>query len=211
MDFHLLSDVRQRDGGKLGELRHVVYDPEMRRVVSLVVQQTGLDGASLIVPIEPVVESDDDGVYLTLTVEQFDALEPYAYGRNIAPPPADVADEISSSDYEQEPADVPDVPPIGAASGITTIAFTPIVEVLRNIPDGAITIDDQSIVSATDGDIGRVEHVLMEDETKKIRGFIVETGSVVTHSWEIPMAWVRSIQPGAVLLNVDLNTVSGRS
>jgi uncharacterized protein YrrD len=207
MDFHIHSDVRRTDGGKLGELRHVVLDPDVRHVISLVVQETGLDGHAVVVPSDDVDSADEDAVYLSLSREQLDQLPRYAYGRNVAPPPADLDPEVASSDQVQEPIDVPDVPPVGAATGITSIAFTPIVEIRRNLPPEAVVIDDHTVVTATDGDIGHVRHVLEDDQTRRVTGFVVQKGLLFSHDVDVPIDWLAGVQGHRLALRIDKRSV----
>lgn len=207
MDFHLLADVRETAGPKLGELRHVVCDPGTRQVHSIVVKPSAADVGAVVVPIDAVDAADDDAVYLSLDEEEFTGLERYAFARNIAPPPAEYDPRNPSADEEQEPIDVPDVPPVGAAEGITSIAYTPILEVQRNIPDADVVLDDTTTVHATDGDLGRVEHVLVSDDSLQVTGLIVEKGLLVQRSLEIPVEWVADMAPGLVVLNVDRRAV----
>jgi len=207
MDFHLFADVRQSDGGKLGELRHVIYDPQTRQVPSIVVQPTGPQGAAVIVPIGVVDAADDNGVYLSLSPEAFDALQPYAFGVNVAPPPAEYDPSTHTADLDEEFVDVPNVPPVGAAEGITSIAYTPILEVQRNISADDLVIDDGTVVEALDGEIGRVEHVLVGDDTRQVTGFLVEKGALFPRSAQVPMDWVASIEGDRISLNVDRTAV----
>ena len=207
MDFHIHSNVRRTDGGKLGELRHVVLDPDVRHVISLVVQESGLDGHAVVVPSDDVDSSDGDAVYLSLSREQLDQLPRYAYGRNVAPPPADLDPDVASSDQVQEPIDVPDVPAVGAATGITSIAFTPIVEIRRNLPPDAVVVDDHTIVAATDGDIGHVRRVRQDDQTRKLTSFIVHKGVVFAHDVHIPIDWLAGVEGHRLVLRVDKRAV----
>jgi uncharacterized protein YrrD len=207
MDFHIHGSVRQIDGRKLGELRHVVLDPDVRHVISLVVQESGFDGHAVIVSADDIDSADGTSVYLSLSREQLDQLPRFAYGRNVAPPPADVDSEVTSSDQAQEPVDVPDVPPVGAAAGITSIGFTPIVEIRRNLPPDAIVVDDHTIVAATDGDIGHVRHVRQDDQTRQLTSFVVRKGFVFAHDVHIPIDWLAGVQGHRLMLRVDKRTV----
>lgn len=210
MELHLLSDVRQVDGPSLGELRHVVCDSKTKKVFSLVVQESGFDGRAVIVPAEFVAAADDDAVSLRMDETQLHSLEPYAYSQNVAPPPADVADDIESADYKQEFVDVPNVPPVGAAQGITTIAFTPIVEVWRNVPAGSAVIGDKTVVAAQDGDVGDLERLVVDDESLVITSLVVESNGLATHMTEIPADLVERIQSGRIDLSPTLAEIRSR-
>ena len=203
MDFHLLSDVRDQDGNRLGELRHIVLDQESRRIVSLVVQEAAPAGHAVVVPVDAVDSADDDAVYLRLSPQELHQLPPYAVAENAAPPPADIYPGNRSSDQVQEPIDVPDVAPVGAAQGITSIAFTPIFDVIRNIPDGTIIIDDGTPVWASDGELGKVERLLTGETVDQVTAMVVETGSFFTHPLGVPVDQIASITGDRVTLSLS--------
>jgi uncharacterized protein YrrD len=207
MDFHFLADVRQVDGGTVGELRHIVVDSETREVRSLVAQQTGLDGHAVVVPIGTVDSADDDATYLHLTERQFRSLESFAYARNIAPPPAEVDPETWSSDIDEDVPglpDVPDVPPVGAAAGISTIAFMPILEVTENVPEGSVVLSDTTMVQALDGQLGTLTHVHADDETRRVTAFDVQTRGVFVREVQVPADAVASLDPESLTVELTL-------
>lgn len=207
MDFHLLADVRQSDGGKLGELRHVVYRPDSGEVRSIVVQPTSGESGAVLVPISAVDTADDDAVYVRLSEDEFRALEPYAVGMNIAPPPAEYDPTNPSADLHEEPVDVPNVPPVGAAEGITSIAFTPIMDVQRNIGEGEVVVGDRTMVRATDAELGHVEHVLVSDDTRRVTDFLVEKGVLFPQTVQVTVDWVEGVLSNTIVLGVDRATV----
>jgi uncharacterized protein YrrD len=207
MDFHLLSDVRDQDGNTLGELRHLVLDPRPRRIVSLVVQQSDLAGHAVVVPIDAVLSADDDAVYLNFSPEEMRSLQPYAVAYNVAPPPADIDPETQSSDQPQDPIDVPDVAPVGAAQGITSIAYTPIVEVSRNIPEGTIVVDDGTSICATDGELGKLERLISGDTVDEVTALVVESGALFTHPIEVPVNLVVSFEIDRINLRLSQSEI----
>jgi uncharacterized protein YrrD len=200
MDFDFGADVRRPDGEKLGELRHVVYDPDTTQIVYLVVEHSGFEGREVLVPIGAVEGADDDAVTLELSRQQFDSLRDFVTDRNVAPPP-DAAN--ITEDEITEPVNVPDVPPVGAATGVESIAFTPIVQEIRHIPGRDEVIDGNSVVWATDGEVGKVRVVEMNDQTERITGFVVEKGLIFHHDLFVPIDWVENIRPEVIVLNVD--------
>lgn len=205
MDLHLGADVRQRDGHRFGALHRIVYDPETQQVEFLVVEHAGMDDRDVLVPIGAVQSADNNVIYLELSREQFDSLENFVdHVHNIAPPP----DAANVTDDEiTDPVDVPDVPAVGAATGVESIAFTPLVEEIVHVPPIDEVIDGDTTVWATDGEIGRVKHVLVSDETDRITALVVEKGFIFHHDIEIPMEWVENIRPETVVLTVDKATV----
>lgn len=211
MEFHLLSDVRQQDSGDiLGELRHLVYDPVQRRVQALVVQEARMGGHAVAVPWSAVAVADDDAVYLSLSSEEFDQLEPYAVGINVAPPPADLDPSTPSADFEQEPIDVPDVAPVGAAEGITSIAFTPIIQEFARVPEGSVVLDDGTAVWTTDGEIGMVERIETGDDGT-VGALALEEHGLLATNITIPWDWVAEVEPGRINLSVDRQAVEAQA
>jgi len=167
MEFHLGAQVRNPDGDVLGTLQRVVYQPESSQVVSLVVLHAGWSERQVFVPIGEVNGADDESVEIRLPAEKYDELDIYSETRNVAPPPD--AAEVSS-DLVHEPLDVPDVLPVGAATGVESIAFTPIIEELSYVLPGEQVIDHATVVWAIDGEVGKVSSVLVDDETMQLIG-----------------------------------------
>ncbi|GAC1404495.1 MAG: hypothetical protein NVSMB52_18340 [Chloroflexota bacterium] len=198
--FRMGADVQQPDGGRLGELHRIVYNPATERVVSVVVLEARLDGREVIVPLQAVTAADDEALTLSVSEDQFIDFEFYSLGaHNIAPPP-DSAE--FTSDIVQEPLDVPDVPPIGAATGIESIAFTPLIEEEINVDVGDQVIDGQTTVWATDGEVGRVSRVRVSEETHMILSIVVEKGLVFKQDVDVPISVIENVQLESVILSV---------
>jgi len=204
MEFHLGAQMRNPDGEVLGTLQRVVYQQESSRVVSLVALHGGWSEREVFVPIGQVQAADDEAVEITLRGDQYDMLDIYSETRNVAPPPD--AAEVSS-DLVHEPVDVPDVLPVGAATGVESIAFTPIVEELSYVLPGEQVIDHSTVVWAIDGEVGKVSSVLVDDETMQLSGFLAQRGVIFTHSARVPMGWVENVLPETIVLTVDRATV----
>lgn len=200
MDFQFGAEVRRPDGGKLGELRRVIYDPDTAQLVSLVVTHTSVDGREVVVPIGTVNSADDGAVALAVTEAQFDTFEDFVLEeRNIAPPPD--AAEVTS-DLIHDPIDVADNLPIGAATGIESIAFTPMIEELDNVPPGDFVLDSQTAVWATDCEVGQLRRIRVSDETDRVQSMLVERGTFFKHETEIPFNTVESVQAETIVLAV---------
>lgn len=211
MNLHLGADVRQTDGEKLGELQGIVYDTDGKRVMALVVQHAGAGERDILVTIRAISDEDADGeaVYLDLTREQFERMRPYdAETTNLAAPP--FADNVTS-DLVHDPVDVPDVPPVGAATGIESIAFTPIVVEVTNLREGDVVIGRSTMVVGTDGDVGHVARVFLDDETSNITSLVAERGLVFTHDVEIPFDRVVSVDAETVQVSAARRDLEAHS
>lgn len=208
MNFHFGAEVRSPDGGKLGELRRVVYDPSTEQVTALVLIEVGLDGEELVAPIGSVQSADDEAVTLAISEEQLDDLDLFVQTRNIAPPPD--AEEVTS-DQVHDAVDVPDVLPVGAATGIESIAFTPVLEEIVHIPTGDQTLDQNTTVWATDGEAGHVAEVHVNDQTLQITALVVQHGLIFKHDAEVSFDLVENVRSEAIVLSVDTATIEAQS
>jgi uncharacterized protein YrrD len=207
MDFQFGAAVSSRDGIRLGDLHKVVFDRATGEVTSLVVDPDGLEADFRLMPIGAVNSADRMEIFVALSPEQFNDLPRYAEVRNVAPPP--LADNLEDEE-NKEPEIVPDVPPIGAATGVESIAFTPILQEDTAVPAQDSVIDASYTVRATDGVVGQVHEVIVDNETNRITRLGVNRGTVFTHEVDIPAGWLREIGPDWISISVDRATVASR-
>ena len=202
MQLFIGADVRRPDGDRLGAVRGAIFDPATQQVMAMVVERAGLLGGDVVVPLGVVNSTDDEAVVLSVSREQFDSMR-RVVDRNVAPPP--------SQTYSGEPVDgdldVPDVPPVGAATGVESIAFTPVVEETLNVPPGDEVIEHDTTVWATDGELGQVRGIQVDDETHRLVGVSVEHGLIFQKDFEVPAQWVVSVRPDAIALSVSKSQV----
>lgn len=204
MNLWFGRDVRDDAGDKLGELQGVVYNPESQQVLALVVQRVGFDQPDYLVTLRAVDTVDPDGeeVYLNVTPEEFDRMRPLSEDEeNIAPPPdaGNVTDDLV-----KEPVDVPDVPPVGAATGVESIAYTPIIKEMSNLRPGDIVINRTTEVSARDGIAGHICRIFVDDMSHEITGLIAKRGPILfEHEVGVPLERVRHFSTEAI--DVDTN------
>jgi sporulation protein YlmC with PRC-barrel domain len=208
MDFQFGALVSSRDGIRLGDLHGVAFDRATGEVTSLVVDPSGEEADFRLVPIGAVDSADRREIFVALSDEQFTALPYFAEVRNIAPPP--LADNLEDEE-NKEPDIVPDVPPVGAATGVESIAFTPILQEDVSLPPEDSVIDNSFTVRATDGDVGQVQEVITDDQTNRITRLGVARGTVFTDEVDIPAGWLRQIGPDWISIGVDLATVRERA
>ncbi len=199
MQLQFGVDVRRPDGGKLGELRRAVFDPGTQQITAIVVLHNRLDGREIKVPIGVVGSADDESASLDVSEEQFDQFEDFATTRNVAPPPD--AAEVTS-DLIDDPVDVPDEPPIGAATGVESIAFIPIVEEVIHVPTGDQVLDSSTTVWATDAELGHLIQLRLADETNRVESLIVEHGFFFHRRTEVAFDLVENVLSETIVLSV---------
>ena len=199
MQLQLGADVRQPDGGKLGELVRLVYDPVTRQVRSISVVRNRLDRGEVLVPIGVIQSADDEAALLDVTDDQLDTFEPFEQTHNLAPPP-DVAEV--SSDLIHDPVDVPDVPPVGASTGVESIAFAPILEEDMNVPTGDQVLDRSTTIWATDDELGHLKAAWLDDQSGQVSAFLARRGIIFTHDTLVPIDLVQSVRSETIVLTV---------
>jgi len=196
MDFHIGATIMGREGETLGKLKHVIVDPKTNEVVEIVLGESGLLGRDVIVPVGAVNFADHDTLSVELDKDQADKLQAFAVTHYINP-----TGEISG--YPTGALIAPGMSPVGAASGLETIGMVPIVEVTEQIPEGDVDLEPGTEVWATDGRIGSVRDVLVDDQTRRVRGFVVEKGFVFHTDVEIGMDQVATVGADRVTLKVS--------
>jgi sporulation protein YlmC with PRC-barrel domain len=204
MEFHFGARVLGNDEVGLGELTRIVYVPESREIDFLIAQSAHLGERELQVPLDVVETTDDESVKVSMSENEFEDLDEYSFSHNVSPPPdRDFADV----NHEDELAPGSASPPVGAATGIESIAFIPIVEEDVYIPSGDGVIDRSTEVWATDGLSGNVRAVTMDDESRRISGVVVRHGTIFTHEILVPVEYVESMRTDTIVLKVDRSAV----
>jgi sporulation protein YlmC with PRC-barrel domain len=191
------------DGEKLGTVTRVVLEPETQSIVSVVAAHAGFNDREVVVPIERVESTDLDVLTVGLWPSEFDRLGDFEDTRNLAPPPD--PDEVTS-DIVKDP-DVPDVLPVGAATGIESVAFTPILEEDTHVATGDLVVDRSTEVWANDGLAGKLKSVSADDDTLEVTGFLVESGLVFVKDKEVDLDIVQRISSEAIVLKVSRSAV----
>jgi uncharacterized protein YrrD len=200
MEFHFGAQVQRNDGDRLGELTRVVFDPDSLDIVFLVAQSAHMGEREVKIPLDTVEETDDETVQITLSKDEFESLEEYSSSRNTAPPPDRDFADIDEAD---ELAPGTETPPVGAATGIESIAFIPIVEEAVYIPVGDGVMDRSTEVWATDGMVGNARAVTVDDSTYRIRQVLVRHGTIFTHEVVVPAEFIESMRTDTIVLTVD--------
>ncbi len=199
MQLQFGAQVQSEDGDRLGELRGAVFDPSTGEVVSLVAQSAHMGERELLVPLEHISFTDDVTVQLRLAGDEFESLEEFSSSRNIAPPPdRDFADV---DDDDDGLSTVTEVPPVGAATGIEAIAFTPIVQESIYVPTGDEVIDRTTEVWAQDGLIGSLAGVTIGDLDHRFMELQAREGTIFTTDVRIPVDLITLMRSDTIELS----------
>ena len=92
--------------------------------------------------------------------------------------------------------------PVGAATGVESIAYTPVVHEHLHVPTGDQVLDHDTTVWATDGEVGHVVQVRVHDETRQIESLMAERGALRKHARFVPADAIDTIGGEAITLAV---------
>ena len=156
--FAIGTDVACADG-PCGEVIRVVVDSASRVATHLVVEAKHRTGLGRLVPLDLVSASDGTTVTLSCSLAEFDALDS---AEQIEVPPGMIG---RGSD---------DVPYFVLGAGNTTPPST-----VDTLPPGEVAIRPDEPVHATDGEIGRVEGLVVDGADHRVTHVLLQEG----HLW----------------------------
>ena len=139
--------------GPCGAVSRVVVDPVARELTHLVIEPEHRSGLGRLVPLE-MVESESDGVHLRYTLAEFDKL-PSAEEMDFLP---------GGSGYDAyEAHEAYYWPYFGLEGGSDPqLALASAVETRDKLPPGEFGVQRGQAVHATDGEIGKVEGLVVD-------------------------------------------------
>lgn len=205
MDLFFGATVEQRDGDTVGHLEGVVCDATTREVRSLVVQGARWAQGAVLLPLEAVDDADDDAVMVALADDQVASLHSFAQRTNVAPPPS--ADR--AADLPDEPVDVPDVPPVGAATGIESIAFTPVIEEMPYVGDGGLVLGRTTRLYDRDGELGTLRALSIDDQTHRLTGLVGAHGALFPRDFAVEGDWIGDLGADAITVTTSRAEIEG--
>jgi sporulation protein YlmC with PRC-barrel domain len=191
--FAIGTEVTCTDG-PCGELTRVVVDPIARAVTHLVVEPKHRSGLGKLVSLD-LVEATPEEIRLACTLAAFDELEAaeetqfvpgsnggyggYGLGQAVAWP------YFSQSSF-------------GVAGGGIRDAFEPVV--YDSVPLGEVVVRRDQPVHATDGEIGRVQGLVVDPHNHRVTHVLLQEG----HLWgrkdvAIPVTVVARFDNGVAL------------
>ncbi len=174
--------------GPCGAVSRVVVDPVARELTHLVIEPEHRSGLGRLVPLD-MVDADGDGVRLRCTQAEFDAL-----------PSAEETDFLpGGSGYDAYSAhEAYYWPYFGLEGGADPrLALASAIETRDTLPAGEIGIRRGETVHASDGEIGKVEGLVIDSTKGHVSHVLLQEG----HLWgrkqvAIPISAVETIDGG---------------
>jgi sporulation protein YlmC with PRC-barrel domain len=184
--FTIGSEVQCLDG-QCGELKRVVVDPVKREVTHLVVEPSHREGLGRLVPLVLLDESSE-GVRLRCTVEDFENL-PFAEETDFLPGGSGYSDYAAHEAYFW---------PYYGLGGV--VADSSAVMTRDTLPAGEVGIRRGESVHTTDGEIGKVQGLVVEPAHHHVTHVLLQEG----HLWgrkqvAIPIGAVTTLERGISL------------
>jgi sporulation protein YlmC with PRC-barrel domain len=196
-EFRIGSDVSCSDGA-CGELSRVVIDPVARALTHLVVGPKHLQAAGRLVPVD-LVGSTEHEIRLRCTTAEFDALERAEENQFL--PGADGHWGYGEGEIMSWPYYGLGMGGMGMGGmGLGNMNAAPQVITLDRMPVGDVAVRRGEHVHATDGDIGRVQGLVVDPADHHVTHVLLAEG----HLWgrkevAIPIGAVTAVDDGVRL------------
>jgi sporulation protein YlmC with PRC-barrel domain len=194
--FTIGTEVSGSDG-PIGKLSRVIVDPVAEALTHLAVEPEHRPDLGRLVPLD-LVDTSGGQIRLRCTRAEFDNLDPAEDTQII--PASDVyegygAGQIGYMPYYGLEGGGLAVPGVGGAG-----AIAPQVVATDSVPLGEVEVRRGDSVQATDGDIGRVQGLVIDPGSRHVTHFLLQEG----HLWgkkevAIPIGSVASTRDGIQL------------
>jgi sporulation protein YlmC with PRC-barrel domain len=176
--------------GECGEVTRIVVDPAARVITHLVVEPKHQHDAGRLVPVD-IVDSAKSQLRLRCTLAEFAMLDPAEETKflpGISDDPDYDRDQVLSWAYDD----------LAAGPGIAgSVASVPQPVVYDSVPLGEVEVRRGDHVHATDGEIGRVQGLVIDQRSHNVTHVLLQEG----HLWgrkdvAIPIGAVTGVEDG---------------
>lgn len=202
-DFDIGAQVRCEDGD-CGQLLKVVVDPETQEVTDLVVEKGLLLKEDRVLPVEVVEKTDEGNVHLSITSDQLGDFEKYDEQAFETPGPG--WQQLGTYKKEEAVKWSTAVTPYGV---LTAEPVVPMVrqQVHENVSLDETVVEQGTAVENAEGDVGTVDHVLVDSDSGDIEHLVVDRG-LLSRSVVIPAAKVEEVSEETVFVDLDNDEIN---
>jgi sporulation protein YlmC with PRC-barrel domain len=210
--FTIGAAVTGRDGD-IGKLTRVVVDPIARSVTHLVVEPKNLEGLTRLVPIGLVEAATPEQIKLSAGTADFEQLDPAEETQFLPFQPG--SPHWSEDEQQYAPGEVLSWPYYslaleGRGFGPGSMGVTgalPLAVTYDKVPLGEVAFQRGEHVHATDGEIGRVQGLVIDTSDQHVTHVLLQEG----HLWgrkevAIPISAVAEVDDG-IRLNISKHDV----
>jgi uncharacterized protein YrrD len=190
--------VHTRDG-EAGRVWKVAMDPRDRKVTHLVVHKGIVFGRNVVVPTDKILRVAEGEVWVDITNEELKGFPDYESTAFMDP--------TEGWDYPLAFPMGGIIWPLQPGWGAANPFMFGAQSTRENIPVDDVAIEAGTSVECTDGHCGRIDRVIVDDDTHEMTGFVIRKGFVFVRDVLAPMAWVDRVGRDAVHLNLTKKQV----
>jgi osmotically-inducible protein OsmY len=182
-ELRIGAKVYCRDG-EGGNLAKIIIDPQTNHVSDLIVEQGFLFKKERVIPISTVTRATEQNIHLLST--RSDQLENYPEYKVI---------EIEEPDLTVRS------PSAGMGYGVSA-GRTPMIrrQIRRGVADGLAIIGRKTAVKNIEGQIGTVDHLLVDPTTGEVIYVVVRQGALFPTHLLVPVSLIREIYDETIFL-----------
>lgn len=179
LDLKVGSPVFCTDG-KAGRLAYVVVDEDDEVVTGLIVRHGVLLARDVVVPVHWVQKVDEEGIHLNATLKELEAQPVFREVDFRIPDPT--ARPIQGHPPAEQRVW------ISPYAEVSPTARPMIAQRVRlGVDEDEITLGRDVEVMADDGELGTVDHVLVDPQTRRITHIVVRTGPLIPRDIIVPI------------------------
>lgn len=192
-DFQIGAQIHCRDG-RIGTLEKLVVDPHNKRVIDLIVEKGFLQKKDRVLPLSIVDRVEDDNIYLTIHSTELPNYPFYKEEEFYVPAPG----WEPTSPYRRQ-----ELRHWATRYGLEGAGDPVIPRIKKRVPQGipgdAKSIGRSTPVRNVHGFVGKIDHLLVDEQSKEITNLIIEKG-ILHHHIVVPIDWVDSIDEDGILI-----------
>ena len=175
--------------GDCGHSLELVVNPQERQVTHLVVQENTVERNERLIPVGMISATGPDGIRLCCTRDELQDFEIFCD-----------RDVLAMAKPER-------VPDVNGTYHTYSLTRRIIVE-NKTIPPGEFSFDQNTVVEATDGRVGRLVKLLINPEEESITHLVVSSGSPFSlGEVNIPASAIRNFTSYSIELNLSKKQV----
>jgi uncharacterized protein YrrD len=187
------------EGNEVGKVRHVVVSPRTGEAMGLVIRTGTLLGHDVVVPIDAVRESTEEGVFLSLRPSELNVMPEYHEEQFVEPP-----DEWHSPGGLGRSGFLFRRPRLRVTKGLSPAEFGRTEDALGGRP-----IRHGQKVVCSDGHVGRVDLVLLDPRSRRVAYLVVRKGRWLGRDTIVPIEFVRDITRDQVVVDLTRAQLEG--
>lgn len=164
---------------QVGKVARLVYRPDSQEVVGIIVTGWIVLGHDVFVPIEAIDRTEPDAVHLALSLAELSHLPPLEPGGMGA-----------------------DVQPAVGSAARSPLLRTSSSGQMPQLAGGRPLRAGQKVIGS-DGEVGRLDVVLVDPRSDRATGFVVRKGTLLVRDVIVPIELVRSVEQDRIILDAS--------